>query len=366
MARGIPHFIAGYSASEDVLTRAVPALVLAFLFSSISAIDLDWPAWGIALAILGGLAVLLAVWAGLNTMRGRSRWELPRRVGSVEVAVFLLVPVFLPVIFGGDFSGAGITFATQVVVLGLVYAATSYGVVAIARWAVVQIAHSLGQTFRLFSRALPLLLLGFMFLFINAEAWQSAGTVDRASLATVLVLFTVLGAAFLLTQMTRELPPLAAFESWDEVHRCASDHHDVFPTVATRTLDPPRLSRREWGNLGLVVLLTQGLRILLVSVLVGLFFVALGLLIITVDTIELWTTEAPRALGQSFRVFGRDVQLSRELVQVAVFLAGFAGVYFAVYTTADATLRAEFFEDTAEEVRENLAVRVLYRNAIRS
>ena len=35
-----------------------------------------------------------------------------------------------------------------------------------------------------------------------------------------------------------------------------------------------------------------------------------------------------------------------------------------MYTTSDATLRAEFFEDTADEVRENLAVRALYRSAL--
>ena len=68
--RGVPHFIDSYNASEDVLTRALPALVLLFLFSSISAIDLDWPMGGIIAASLGGLFFLLAVWAGINRLRG--------------------------------------------------------------------------------------------------------------------------------------------------------------------------------------------------------------------------------------------------------------------------------------------------------
>ena len=68
--RGVPHFIDSYNASEDVLTRALPALVLLFLFSSISAIDLDWPAWGIISASLAGLMILLGIWALINRMRG--------------------------------------------------------------------------------------------------------------------------------------------------------------------------------------------------------------------------------------------------------------------------------------------------------
>ncbi|NND02850.1 MAG: hypothetical protein HKN91_08685 [Acidimicrobiia bacterium] len=358
--RGVPHFISGYSATDDVLTRALPVLVFAFLLSAVASIDLDWPWWGITLAIIGGLGVLLAAWAGLNTVRGRPRWALPDSVGGVEIGVFLLVPVFLPLIFGGDLSGAGLTFITQLVVLGLVYAATSYGVAAIGRWAFVQLWESIGQTFRLFTRALPLLLLGFMFLFINAEAWQSAGRIDTSFLVAVVVLFAVLGIIFLLTQISREIPPLTKFDSWDEITTAAKNRG----SMATPDDDPPptfRLTRREWGNLGLVLLIVQSLRILIVSSLVGLFFVALGLLIISPDTIELWTTAAPNPMWRSVRLFGSEVQLSRELLQVALFLGGFAGVYFAVYTTSDATLRAEFFEDTADEVREALAVRTLYR-----
>jgi hypothetical protein len=362
--RGIPHFIAGYSAAEDVLTRALPALVVAFLFSSVGAIDLEWPWWAMTLAILGGLSLLLAAWAGVNTMRGRHRWALPESLGAAEIGVFLLVPVFLPLIFGGDLSGAGITFVTQLVVLAVVYVLTSYGVVALARWAVAQIVTSLGQTFRLFTRALPLLLLGFMFLFINAEAWQAAGEIDLAALVAVLSLFALLGAAFLLTQISRELPPLASFASVRQLVAAAGSKAYLAVPDLPDPPQPPPLSRREWSNLGLVVLLVQGLRVLLVSVLVGLFFVALGLLIITPETIELWTTDVPSTVGPAFRLLGRDVQLSRELLQVAGFLAGFSGVYFAVYTTSDATLRAEFFEDTAADVKEAMAVRALYRDAI--
>ena len=75
----------------------------------------------------------------------------------------------------------------------------------------------------------------------------------------------------------------------------------------------------------------------------------------------MWTTRPPTLIGIEIGLFGETAQLSRELVQVAVFLSGFAAVYFAVYTASDPNLRSEFFEDTAAEMRENLAVRVVDR-----
>ena len=114
-----PHFIDSYNASEDVLTRTLPFLIVAFLFSSISAIDLDWPAWRIVGASLTGLLLLLVMWAGLNRLRGiRPLLQRPERVGVVEIAVFLGIPTLLPIIFGWDWTGAVITLATQAAILG--------------------------------------------------------------------------------------------------------------------------------------------------------------------------------------------------------------------------------------------------------
>jgi hypothetical protein len=357
--RGVPHFIESYNASEDVLTRALPALVLLFLFSSISAIDLDWPAWGIVTASLAGLAILLGVWAGINWLRGlKPLLRRPDRVGGVEIGVFLAVPSLLPIIFGWDWAGAGITLVTQAVILGLVYAVTSYGIIAISWWVLGQLVHSIGQTLRLFTRTLPLLLIGFMFLFLNAEAWQSAGLLETSLLVAVGVLFAVLAGLFLGTQVPREIRNLNAFTSWDEVEQLCNDAPGT-PAGGGQRPQPPPLSKRERGNLWLLVFISQSFRLLLVSSLIGAFFVGLGLLIIRPDTIELWTTDLPNVLWNT-TLFGLDIQLSAELLRVSGFLAAFALVYFAVYATTESALREEFYEDVIDEVRQNLAVRTRY------
>ncbi|MDJ0924546.1 MAG: hypothetical protein QNJ77_08295 [Acidimicrobiia bacterium] len=357
--RGVPHFIDAYNASEDVLTRALPALVLLFLFSSISAIDLDWPAWGIITASLGGLAILLGIWAGISWLRGlRPLLHRPDRVGVVEIGVFLGVPALLPIIFGWDWKGALLTFLSQAFLLGLVYVVTSYGIVAISWWVAGQLLHSLGRTVRLFTRTLPLLLIGFMFLFINAEAWQSAGRLDTALLVAVGGLFAVLAGVFLGTQVPREIRGLNQFRSWDEVEALC-DEAPGAPIAGDGAPEPQSLSRRERGNLWLLVFISQSFRLLVVSTLIGAFFIGLGLLIIQTDTVTLWTTQPPTVMWET-TLFGIDLQLTAELMRVSGFLAAFALVYFSVYTTTESALREEFYEDITAEVRQNLAVRVRY------
>ncbi len=363
--RGIPHFTAEYSASEDVLTRALPVLILAFLASAVAAVDLDWPTVGIVFAIIGGFAVLLTGWALLNRLRGRRPLAPPNRVGPIEIGAFLLIPSLLPVVFGGEWGGAAITLGAQATVLAVVYIATSYGVVAVARWGLLQGVQSLRQTVALFSRGLPLLLLGFMFLFINAEAWQAGGTLETPLLFAVFGLFATLGTVFVVSQIPRELADATSFSGWSEVdRRCADTPMAGVVGGLEGPPDPPPLTRREWGNLGLVVLVGQGFRILVVAVLVGAFFVLFGLLMIRPSTIALWIGSEPTTWWQSFTWFGVEVQLTQELLQVSGFLAAFASLYFSVYTITDATFRQEFFEDIVDEARENLAVRAAYRASL--
>ena len=220
---------------------------------------------------------------------------------------------------------------------------------------------TLGQTFRLFTKALPLLLVGFMFLFINNESWQTAGTLDPALLWTVTGCFGVLSAIFLASQIPKELRNQNQFSSWDEAIMLADDAPVTMEVKPHKPIETKKLGKRQAGNLWLMVFVTQAFRLILVSILIGLLFISLGLLIIQPTTVELWTREPPEIVfSSSWQIFGNPVVLTIELLQVALFLGGFAGVYFSVYATTDKTLRSEFFEDTVHEVRQNLAARCIY------
>jgi hypothetical protein len=359
--RGIPHFIDRYSASQDVLTRAIPVLTLVFLFEMLGATKWGWSWWANVLAAAGGFAILLAAWAVANRLRDRPLLARPTRVGRVELAVFVFVPAVLPAIFGGQWDDAGWVVLGNLVLLAGVYVITSYGLVPMTRWAGIRLVRQLGDTLKLFTRGLPLLLVAFTFLFINAEVWQVAGTADDVTLAIVLALFVTLGMVFVVARLPRELGPMARFATVAEAeHLLAGTPAEGLHLEAT---DVPEPTRRQWGNAALVVLFTQMLRVVLAGAIVGLFFLVFGVMLIGNDIVASWT-QGPVDVLATMTVSGRDHVVTAELIRVSLFLAGFSALYFTVYLTTDATFREEFFEDVAGEIHQAFAVRAAYLGAI--
>lgn len=304
-------------------------------------------------------AGLLGVWAVANGLRRRPLLARPDRVGPTELAVFVLVPAALPLVAGGQRLTALNTLLGNLVLLGLIWATTSYGVLPMTRWAVRRLGHQLGGVFNLFVRAMPLLLLFVTFLFLTAEVWQVAATLDGPFLPVTMGLFALVGIVFVVARLPREVSGIS------------SDLGDVAevvgPTPAAALVrgevPSPPLSRRQWVNLGLVVLFSQGVQIVLVSAMIGVFFVVFGLLTVTPATAAGWSG-APVDVLAEWEWWGRPVALTPELLRVTGFLTAFSGFYFTVYLLTDTTYRREFLEDVLAEVREALAVRAVYLAAI--
>lgn len=357
VARGIPHFIDRYSATEDVFTRALPLLALIALFELLPALNFDWPAWLNAVAIAGSFAILLGGFAGLNLARDRRPFERPSRVGPVELAAFVVLPAVLPLVFGAQEGSALGVLATNLVLLGVIYLGTSYAVIPITRWAAGRLWVQLGSLLGLMLRALPLLLLFATFLFLTTEVWEVSAELHGPFFWIVLFLFFVTGTVFLLARVPREIGALSRFDGWEEVVSLtgATPVAGIVPTGDV----PSGLGKRQWGNVGLVVIFTQGLQILLVSAMVGLFFVVFGLLAVTPTVVEAWSGGAANVLLEVV-VWDRPVIVTEELLRVAGFLTAFSGLYFTVSVLTDDTYRAEFFEEVIGELRQACAVRAVY------
>lgn len=364
VSRGVPHFIASYSATEDVFTRSLPVLTLIFVAEMFGAVNLDWPVWANALVLPAGFGVLVGAWAAANRLRGRRALQRPDDVGLPELATFVLAPALLPLVFGGQLVSAAVTAAGNLTLLGAIYLVTSYGLVAMTRWAAVRLRHQLRSVLGLLVRALPLLLLFVTFLFINAEVWDVAGGLDGPYFWTVVGLFAALGTLFLVVRLPQEVHQLTASGEAGELRpHLAGTPAEALP-LDTALPAPPPLTRRQWGNLGLVLLFSQGLQVLLVSAVVGGFFVVFGLLVITPETIETWTGEAAGEALATFELWGRQVPLTGELLRVCGFLAAFSGLYFSVTAVTDDTYRREFYDEVVAEVRQALAVRAAYLAAL--
>lgn len=363
VARGVPHLIDGYSATRDVLTRSVPVLSLIFLAEVLGAIELEWPWWANLLALLGGLGALLGIWAGANRVRGRRPLARPDDVGAPELAVFVIAPALLPLIFGGHVGAAALTAGANLAAIGLIYLLISYGAVPLTRWAAIHLVRELGSVLSLSARALPLLLVFGVVLVVNTEVWQMSAALDTASLIAVVGLFVVVGGGLLAVRIPREVRGLERWDGPDDLARRLTG------TPAERLGDPahcpppPPLLRRHWANLGLVLLFAQGLQVLLVAVSVGAFFAGFGMLAITPETAEAWTG-ASLDRWATLELGERDLVFSGELLKVAVFIGGLAGLSFAISGLTDENYRREFFDDVLADLRQVLAVRAAYLAAL--
>jgi hypothetical protein len=128
---------------------------------------------------------------------------------------------------------------------------------------------------------------------------------------------------------------------------------------AQTAVETPALTRRQWGNVGLVALFSQELQILLVSVLIGAVMVALGMVTVSPHLISSWTG-APVDELVSFELLGRTLVLTAQMLNVAGFLAAFSALYVTVSAVTDEAYRAEFYDELAAELRQALAVRAVY------
>ena len=360
--RGVPHFIEDYSATRDIFTRAVGLLTFIALIEVVL-VALNFQAWWAnTLAVAGGCGLLLGGWALLNRWRGRATLARPTSVGPGEVAAFVLLPAVVAVVFGGEFGLAAAVVGANLALLVVIYVGTSYGVIPILRWAIGRVARELVSTLLLFARAVPLLLLFVTFLFINAELWQVAAGLTGAPFAGALSLLGVAGALFLVARLPGEIAGLGTFSSWREV-AAVCEHTPVAGMIPGEgePPSPPLLSRRQWANVGLMVLFGQAVQVLLVSLLVGVFLLVLGLIIMRNDVILAWTQAASTtSIGPALSFLGGRYQLTEELLRVASFLAAFSGLYFAVTAVTDQSYREQFFEPVVGEVRQAFAVREVY------
>ena len=97
---------------------------------------------------------------------------MPRTVGRVELALFVLVPALLPLIFGGQFRSALVTAGANLLLLLLIYAVVGYGLLAIVRWVFARLLSQLASALGLLAKAVPLLMIFALLSFTNQEMWQ--------------------------------------------------------------------------------------------------------------------------------------------------------------------------------------------------
>ena len=333
---GLPLFIEDYTAAEDVFNRAIPLLGLVFVAELLGAIDLDWPVAANLAAAFGGLALLLLAVGVVNRMQGRRFLSVPERVGKTELAVFVLVPALLPLIFGGQVESALVTMAGNLVLLLLIYLVVGYALPAILREAALALLAELANAVVTLARAVPLLLLFAMVLFLNVEMWQVLSETPDALLLLLLALLVGFGALFLVARMPREIEQLESAAGTG-----------------------PKLDFRQRVNVGLVLLVSHALQVLVVAAAIGAFFVIFGALAVGPDIRASWIG-APGNTLLTLNILGERVEVTEELLRVSGGIAAVSGLYYAIAVLTDATYREQFLDRMGHEMQASFRARADY------
>ena len=365
--RGMPYAIPDYSAKEDVWTRAWPFLLVVLFVELFATFGDRFAGWAQALVFVAGLGVLVAAFVVVNLLRGRRWRRLPDDVEVPELLVFLLVPPLLTLWFGDrGWAGFAMMLGANLVILGLTYVVTAYGLLPALRVGFVQAIRQLRTVTQLVARGLPLLLLITAFVFLNAEMWQVAHDFPPAYFAICVAFLVALAFAFLALRVPQEIEELARFDTWDEccslVRQTDAPINDHLPDLEGSPPEP-EIGRVEELNIGMLLTISQAVQTLLVGATAGAFYVLFGLFAVREDTILQWTTTTELDTIVSFGFLGDDIVLTWEHLAVAGFVAAFSVLQFAVASVTDATYREEFYDDVAGDVRRVLAVRAVVRAA---
>ncbi len=366
--RGLPHLIEDYSATEDVFTRTAPFLTLVVFAELFLTFGDRWKGWSQLVAFIAGVGAMAAALAVVNRFRGRRPLQLPDDVGVLELILYLGLPL-VPAAIGSE-SSVGDNLVTIVitnlVILGLAYVVTSWGLFPMMRWSAGQIRRQIGEVATLAMKSLPILLVFSAFIFINAEMWQVANDFTLPFFGLVSALIMGIGGAFVVVSVRRITVDLARFDSWADVRsRCVQTPvDDVVPGDDAAPPNAPPLGRRAELNVGMLLFVAQAIQIFLVAIVITAFYIVFGLLTVREGTLEQWTTATELTRSEDWalywNVFGGELVFTRQLVLVSAFIGMMSGLQFAVQVVTDEAYRTEFAEDMTAEVREALAVRAVY------
>jgi hypothetical protein len=365
--RGVPQLIEGYSSERAMDSRAAPLISLWLIVGTIRdwGTRPDWPlAWN-AIGIAGTIAWMAVVWGAFSRLRHRPVGLRPSTFDLLDISTIGLLPALPAALIDqnpGEFVAATLGALAGI---GVIYVVIGFGLIEIGLWAFerlwLQVTHLVG----LVARTLPVLVILVVFLLFGAEIWQVAHATNASELTLVLAFLLLMASLFAVTAFRRELTRLER----------DLDRHGIVESAAGTPVAPllaavspavtgvPRLSWLHRSNLTLLVVVPQLLQVVAVAVIVTAFLIVFAVLAIPGEVQRGWIGAVPRVVIE-YSMLNEPRILSAELFIVSAVLGGIVGLYFSGLAVSDPTYRSEQFDRDVDGVRELLAARAVYIDAI--
>ena len=343
--QGLPHLIEGHSVGRDVFGRSSGFLVAVILLETVGLIDGSWSWWQNSLAVVGALAVIVGLYILLNLVRGRAWSTLPQRVGWPELTFFVVAPAIAAFATAAGWEGAVVYIVFNLLVLAITRVVVGLGVLSSLGWGVARLAGEFGTSLRRLIRLLPLVLIFSIVLFFNTEVWQVFDKISGQGDITLALFFLIIIVSLTTAGARREAEAALA-----EAGEHASPRSTQF-------------NKNQQRNIVAMVASSQLRQVLVVSLATGVFFILVGTLTITEGVREAWAIDgASWHLPMTF--LGAPLLVDQTLVRVAVALATFNGLYYAINVQVDAVYRTDLVDDIAAQLNEVVQVREHYLGLI--
>lgn len=366
--RGVPQLIEGYSSEKAMDSRAAPLISLWLIVGTIK----DWgtrPDWPLASNLIGiaaTIAWMVLVWTVVSRLRRRPVAIRPSTFDMFDIATIAFLPALPAALIDQNIFEAIAATLGALTGIGVIYAVIGFGLFEIGRWAFERLWLQLVHLVELVARTLPLLVILVVFLLFGAEIWQVAHAMNASELALVLLFLLLMASLFVVMAFQREFSRLGRELGRESILEAAATT-PVAPLVgaASPALDGlPRLTWLHRSNLTLLVVVPQLLQVAAVALIVMAFLVVFAVLAIPGDVQAGWIGSAPRVLLE-FSMASEPRTISAELLVVSAVLGGIVGLYFSGLAISDPTYRSEQFDRDVDGVRELLAARAVYLDAIR-